>query len=74
MKDSFVLNGVYCMLLMSKRLETKKKPRFVARASREREKERRRRQEIRIDVFEKITITEKETLPYQNITMPQNRL
>lgn len=57
------------MLLMSRRLETKKKPRYVARAEGER-----RRQGARIDVFEKITITEKETLPYQNITMSQNRL
>jgi hypothetical protein len=36
MKDSFVFNKVYCIVLMSKRLKTKKKPRLV-----EREKNRR---------------------------------
>ena len=58
MKDSFVFNKIYCIVLMSKRLKTKKKPSLVER-------------EKKIDVFKKITIIQKETLPYQNITMSQ---
>lgn len=58
MKDSFVFNKVYCILLMSKRLKTKKKPRWVEKGKKN-------------AVFKKITITQKETLPYQNITMSQ---
>lgn len=62
---------------MSKRLETKKKPLSIDRARaqlKKREKERGEREKNEGDVFEKITITSKETLPYQNITMSQNRL
>jgi hypothetical protein len=44
MKDSFVFNKVYCILLMSKRLKTKKKPRWVEKGKKN-------------AVFKKITIT-----------------
>jgi hypothetical protein len=63
---------------MSKRLETKKKPLSIDRARAHAAEEERARSTQREknegDVFEKITITSKETLPYQNITMSQNRL
>ena len=71
MKDSFVFNKPYCIELISKWLTNEKGNLYW---SMEFAKEKERKKERKDDVFEKITITLKETLPYQNITLSQNRL